>query len=268
MTAAGPLRRSWLFYGVLVALAALAAVIGGYLDWLWWHPTQGIVITLVAIGLILLAGALALFRRPITGAAAMVALALGAGLLIGQTIGPARELPRSSIGSMTLNLTEPIQAVAIGPAECQTVPAGDQLKVAQDVNTRLPLEGEPAERLPLVSASFSSGDMWAPEFGRRTDELVVSIYLNSSYDRTDGAPTELWLRSDSTSDVTASLTGNDGAVAFVGLVVTEGDLQSMIGAAGRVSGTLEWTCGDASASRGLSGTDAVSRPPVEDWGLW
>ena len=249
MTAARLIRRSWLFYGVLIALAALAAVVGGYLDWLWWHPTQGIVITLVAIGLILLAAALALFRRPITGSAAMVALALGAGLLIGQTVGPARELPQPSIGSMTLTLNEPIEAVATGPANCQTVSAGDQLYVSQDVNTRMPIEGEPAERYPLVSAGFSSGDMWAPEFGRRPDELVVEIYLNSSFETADGAPTELWLRSDATTELTPTLTGNDGAVAFSGLVLTEGDLQSMIGAAGEVSGTLEWTCGDASASR-------------------
>lgn len=243
MTAARRPRRSWLFYGVVIALAAVAALVGGYLDWLWWHPTQGIIITLAAIGLILLAGALALFRRPITGSAAMVALALGAGLLIGQTIGPARELPRSSIGSMTLTLVGPIEAVASGPADCSTVTAGDQLQVSQDVNTRLPLAGQPAERHPFVSASFSSGDMWAPDSGRRTDELVVSIYLNSAFETADGPPTEVWLRSDATSELTATLTGNDGAVAFSGLVLTEGDLQSMIGAAGEVSGTLEWTCG-------------------------
>ena len=241
-------RRTWLFLGVLIVLAAVAAVVGGYLDWLWWHPTQGIVITLAAIGLVLLAGVLALFRRPITGAAAMVALALGAGLLIGQTFGPARELPQVSIGTMTLRLTEPIQAEAAGPANCSTVTAGDQLQVSQDVNTRLPLAGVPAERYPLVSASFSSGDMWAPQFGRRSDELVVSIYLNSAVVSADGAPTELWLRSDGTSELTPSLTGNDGAVAFSGLVLTEGDLQAMIGATGEVGGTLEWTCGEASAA--------------------
>jgi hypothetical protein len=86
--------------------------------------------------------------------------------------------------------------------------------------------------------------MWAPEFGRRTDELVVSIYMNSSFETADGGPTELWLRSDAASELTPTLIGNDGAVAFSGLVVTEGDLQSMIGGAGEeVSGTLEWTCG-------------------------
>jgi hypothetical protein len=240
----GRMARTPLFYGLLVALAAVAAVVGGYLDWLWWHPTQGIVITLAAIGLILLAGALALFRRPITGSAAMVALALGAGLLVGQTVGPARGLPQVSIGTMSLTLTEPIPAVATGPADCSSALSGDQLQVqvTQDVNTRLPLEGEPAERHPFVSAGFSSGDMWAPEFGRRADELVVSIYLNSSFEPADGPPTELWLHSDSTSQLTPTLSGNDGAVAFSGLVLTEGDLQSMIGAAGEVTGTLEWTC--------------------------
>ena len=233
--------RSWLFFAGLLGLAVGAAVVGGYLDWLWWHPTQGIVITLAAIGLLVLTGVLAVVRNRITRSAAMVALALGVGLLIGQLVGPARELPQVSSGTMTLTLDGPIQAEATGRADCSTVSTGDQLQVGQDVNTRLPLPDQPSERYPLVSASFKSGDMWAPEFGRRPDELVVTIYLNSAVEVAD-APTELWLRSTPSSTLVAEMSGNDGSVTFSGLELTEGDLQSMLGASGDVAGTLAWIC--------------------------
>ena len=49
------------FIGVLVVVGLAAAAIGAYLDWLWWHPSEAIVITLVAIAAILLAGLLFLF---------------------------------------------------------------------------------------------------------------------------------------------------------------------------------------------------------------
>ena len=43
---------------VLVGIAIVGAVVGAYLDWRMWHPTSGLVVTIGAIGLLLI-GALA-----------------------------------------------------------------------------------------------------------------------------------------------------------------------------------------------------------------
>jgi hypothetical protein len=221
--------------------------------------TQGIVITLAAIGLLLLAGMLALFRRRITTSGSMLALALGAGLLIGQTFGPSREPLEISTGQMMLRLDAPIQAVATGPADCQTVASGAELQVTQDVNARLPLEGVELARYPLVSTSFSSGDRWAPEIGRRTDELSLTIYLSSSFEVVDGGPTEAWLRSDPSSHLVAELNGDDGSVTFSGLV-PDGEPQTILGASGAVSGSVDWTCGTASSATPTASASALPSP--------
>ena len=89
------------------------------------------------IAAILLAGLLFLFRRTLTTRLAFIGLAVGVGLLLGQWIGPSREPLTVSTGTMTLTLSGPIQGVATGPADCPTVPSGEELQVTMDPNTRL-----------------------------------------------------------------------------------------------------------------------------------
>jgi hypothetical protein len=232
-----------LWVAILLVIAGAAAVVGAYLDWLWWHPAKGILVTLVAIGALLLAGVLAALRRRATTPVALGALALGVGLLLGQAVGPSREAPQLQTGSMTLRLDSPVAAEVSGRADCQTVPAGDQLQVTGDVNTRLPLHGMEPQEYPSVMASVSSGDMWAPETGRRDDEISLSLYLNAAF-VTGDAPTELWLRSTPSSQLSPSLDGNSGTISFSDLAVTEGDVEAILGVDGNVSGVLEWSCRD------------------------
>jgi drug/metabolite transporter superfamily protein YnfA len=226
---------------VLLVIAGAAAVVGAYLDWMWWHPTKGILITLVAIGALLLAGVLAALRRRITARIALGAVAVGAGLLLGQAVGPSREPLQGAIGSMTLRLDGPVASEVTSAADCQTEASGDQLQVSGDINGRLPLDGMDPRQYPSVSALFSAGDRWAPDSGRRDDELHVSLYLSGEI-QAAGAPTELRLRSDPSSELDARLDGSSGTVEFSGLVVAEGDVEAILGVDGDVTGVLEWGC--------------------------
>ena len=232
-----------LFIALLVVVGLAAAAIGAYLDWLWWHPTQGIVVTLVAIAAILLAGLLFLFRRLFTTRLAFMGLAMGAGLLLGQWIGPSREELTITPGTMTLALGGPVPGVASGLADCSTVASDEELQVSMDPNTRLEIEGVDPQAYPFVSATFAFGDRWQPDEGSREDGLVVSIYMNAALVLAEGSPTELWLASDPSSAIEHRQTGNDEIVLFSGLTVTSGDVAAILGTDGDVTGTLEWTCG-------------------------
>jgi len=232
-----------LFIALLVVAVLIAAAVGAYLDWLWWHPTQGIVVTLVAIGAILLAGLLFLFRRSLTTRLAFIGFAIGAGLLLGQWLGPSREELTIVSGTMTLTLGGPVQGVASGPADCSTVASGDELQVTMDPNTRLEVEGMDPQAYPFVSSTFAYGDRWQPEDGSREDGLVVSIYMNAALVPADGAPTELWLDSNRSSTIEQRQTGDNAIVLFSGLAVTSGEVAAILGTDGDVTGTLEWNCG-------------------------
>jgi hypothetical protein len=236
------------FIAVLIVVGLVAAAIGAYLDWLWWHPTQGILVTLMAIGAILLAGLLFLFRRSMTTRLAFIGLAIGVGLLLGQLLGPSREPLAIADGTMTMRLDGPVQAEATGRASCQTVASGEELYVSQDINSRLALDGVPAEAYPFVSGSFARGDRWQPDEGSREDGLVVTIYMNAAMVPADGGPTELYLHSDPSSTLQATEDGSNGSVRFSGLVVRSAEVEAILGVDGEVTGTLEWRC-DASAAR-------------------
>lgn len=230
------------FIALLLVLGAVAGVVGGYLDWVWWHPTKGIVVTLAAGALLLLSGGLAIARRPLANRMAGVAAAIGVGLLIGQAVGPTREPIQLSSGTITIRLDSPVPSSATGPADCQTVPSGEHLQVSGDVNTRLSIpEVDPAHS-PTIVTSISFGDMWAPDSGRRDDEVVVSIYANSAIIADEDGPTEVRAHSTSASTLVATRSGNSGTISFSGLEVSEGQVGAVLGPDREVAGSIEWSC--------------------------
>ena len=235
-------RGRGLFLALLLVVGLAAAAIGAYLDWLWWHPTQGIVITLVAIAAILLAGLLFLFRRSLTTRLAFIGLAIGIGLLVGQWLGPSREPLILDSGRMTLHLTGPIQVDATGSATCQMVASGDELQVSMDPNTRLEIEGLEPQEYPFASASFAFGDRWQPDEDRREDGLVLSITMGAAFEPASGPIPELLLHAGPSSTLEAGELSNVGAVQFSELVISQGDVESILGVDGDVTGTLEWSC--------------------------
>jgi hypothetical protein len=217
-------------------------VIGGYLDWVWWHPTRGVVGTLAAGALLLLAGALAAARRPQANRFALGAAAVGVGLLIGQAVGPMREPVELSSGTITIRLDSPVPSSATGPADCQTVPSGEHLQVTADVNTRLSIpEVDPAHS-PTIVTSVSFGDMWAPDAGRRDDEVVVNIFANSALIADEGTPTEVRAHSTPSSTLSVERAGNSGSISFGGLTVGVGRVGAALGVDRELSGSIEWTC--------------------------
>ena len=238
-------RGRGLFIAMLVVVALAAAAIGAYLDWLWWYPTEAIVITLMAIAAILLAGLLFLFRRSMTTRLAFIGLAFGVGLLVGQLIGPSREEITVTTGTMTLHLDGPIQGDASGPANCSTVASGDELQVTMTPPARLEIEGVDPQEHPIVSSTVAYGDRWQPEEGSREDGLVVSITMSAAMVPADAGPTEFFLHSNPSSTIEHRVNGDSESVPFSGLTVTSGDVDAVLGTAGDVVGTIEWTCDSA-----------------------
>lgn len=237
--------RRGIFIAALAVIGLVATAIGAYLDWLWWHPTQGIVVTLVAIGALLLAGLLLLFRRSLTTRIAFVSLAIGLGLLVGQWLGPSREALILGSGSMTLHLEGPLQSDATGPATCQMVASGEELQVSMDPNARLEIEGLEAQEYPFASASFAFGDRWQPDDGKREDGLVLSFTMGAAFEPASGPIPELLLDSAPSSTLEAGELGTVGTVQFSGLVTSQGAVEPILGVDGDVFGTLEWSCGSA-----------------------
>jgi hypothetical protein len=231
-----------IFVAALAVAGLAAAAIGAYLDWLWWHPTQGIVVTLVAIGALLLSGLLLLFRRRPLTRLAFIGIAIGVGLLVGQWLGPSRADLILRSGAMTLHLTGPFQADATGPATCQMVASGGELQVSMDPNTRLEIEGLGPQEYPFASSSFAFGDRWQPDDGAREDGLVLSITIGPAFEPASGPIPELLLHSDSSSRLQLSQPGDVGTVQFSGLAISQGEVEAILGVDGEVTGTLEWSC--------------------------
>ena len=76
---------------ILLAAAVIfgiAAVLGAVLDWFWWPVYNGIVITLAAGAILVVAIVLAVVPR--TRSAALIVAAAGVGLIAGQNLGPSR----------------------------------------------------------------------------------------------------------------------------------------------------------------------------------
>lgn len=85
---------------ILVGIFAPAAVVGAYLDWIWWPVYRGLSLTLAAIAILLAGGLLALIGRMIgrrvVRRVALTLLVVGVGLVASQNrrrngcVGPGR----------------------------------------------------------------------------------------------------------------------------------------------------------------------------------
>ena len=115
---------------VLLIAFGLAAILGAYLDWVWWPVYWGIALTVVALPICLIGAVLAAFGRGLLRRIGLVILVIGVGLLAGQNLGPSRAPLLYADGSMTVVLDGPIVATASGPASCQNVADGTEISVA------------------------------------------------------------------------------------------------------------------------------------------
>ncbi len=81
-------RLRWWWIGGLLVVAAIAAVVGAWLDWELWQPYNAIVITIAAIGLGIIAVVALLIPRPLSRSIGAVVGAIAIGLIVGQVLGP------------------------------------------------------------------------------------------------------------------------------------------------------------------------------------
>jgi hypothetical protein len=242
-------RRRWIPILVLVGIAIVGAVVGAYLDWRMWHPTSGLVVTIGAIGLLLI-GALAWASRwqPIRPVAyGLLAFAIGA--ILGQNLGPSRP-PISLVGgTITLELTEPADAAPItGRADCQLTPSGDNFQVSGDPNLRLQIGEQPLEQRDPIQVAMARGDMWEYGAESRGDGWSLLFIIGDAGPFTDEqVPTELAMATDASSEISGSGDQRAGSVSFSGLVEKDVGLGTGETDPVELSGTLSWTCDGPSA---------------------
>ena len=152
---ASPITDHPVFIVALILAFVLAAIVGAYLDWIWWPVMHGVAIT-VATNLILITGAVvAGSGRGLVRRTGLVILVVGIGVLAGQNLGPSRAELLVGDGTLALTLDSPVPASGSGGASCNTVADGTEISVGGDANMALDLPDE-----PFVSVWFEKGDRW------------------------------------------------------------------------------------------------------------
>ena len=244
-TAPTATRRRWIGL-VLLALAVLAgAAVGAYLDWRMWHPTSGIVVTLGAVG-ILLIGAIAWASRwrPIRPLALGI-LAFGVGVILGQNLGPSRPPISLVQGTVTIELTQPANAAPIaGRASCQLTPDGENFEISGDPNLRIQIGDQPREEQDAIQVALAKGDMW--EYGAaepRDDGWSLLTIVSDSGPFTDAeVPTSAAMASDGSSELRPTGDQEAGSITFSGLVAADVGLGDASASPVELAGTLSWSC--------------------------
>jgi hypothetical protein len=237
-------RIPWPLMVILALLGVVAAAVGAYLDWQWWHPTSGIMITIAAGAVLLLAGVVALGRTPSTRMVSMAIGTVGIGLLLGQNLGPSREAPILGSGTITLQLIEPAGAAEVtGRADCNLTASGDSFAVWGDPNIRLEVGDQELRDRDFVGISITAGDMWEAGAEPRPDGIGLSLLVGGGGPiPEDGAPSEVMMASAASSELEGTIDQRSGSIRFSGLVVhptyeTGAGTEPM-----DLAGTVSWTC--------------------------
>ena len=242
----------WLGFAVLAGIALLGAAIGAYLDWRMWHPMSGIVVTFGALA-ILLVGALAwAARSPRIRPIAFGVLAFGAGVVLGQNLGPSRPPISLVEGRMTIELTNPANAAPIsGRADCQLTPDGRNFEISGDPNLRIKIGDQRMEERDALQVALARGDMWDYGAESRDDGWsLLTIVSDTGPFTDDEVPTNIAMASDATSDLVASGDQRAGSIRFSGLVGTDVGLGDPPASSEALAGTLTWSCEGPDADPG------------------
>lgn len=236
-TAGDRRRATFIVAGAILFVAA--AILGAYLDWLWWPVYSGLMITIAAGLILIVAGLLALAGRGTIRRVALLGLAIGVGLVAGQNLGPSREpLIHQFGGTITMRLESPWVAVASGPADCTNVASATEFQVSGDPNLRLDNPGS-----DFVSIYLNVGDRWAAQGdAMRKDGLHLSIGITPALVPDEGKPTTIAMVASEASSVTSTFANEGGSIRFSGLVAQTGP--DFSGESMDLAGKIEWTCGE------------------------
>ena len=243
--AAPAVRRGRLsvFIAIGVVVLIAAAVIGAYLDWMWWPAYDGIVITIAAAALLLLGGVAwivgRLSGRRVARRVGTIIVAIGVGLVVGQVVGPSREPLLMSDGTMTLRLESPVVASASSPATCTNGASQTEFMVSGDPNMRL----DTPDR-PFISVSFDVGGRWeALDGGPRKDGVRLRISGTDQLVPDTGKQLPVGMQATEGSTLDSTFSNSGGSIRFAGLSPQGGP--DFSGESADFAGTIEWTCGDA-----------------------
>lgn len=235
-------RSSAIRIAALVLIALVGMAVGAYLDWLWWHPTSGILITIAAGGLLVLAALAWSNRLTLVRPAALGVVALAIGLLLGQSLGPSRPPITPVSGRLAIQVTEPANdQPAEGPADCQLTPDGRNFLLSGDPNIRVEIGDQAREEQDAVQISVARGDMW--QYGEpRSDGWSLIVAVSDSGPFTDEAVPGIWyLESAPSSDLFGEGTQAAGSIRFGGLILNTSQSQGTDQPL-EISGTIEWSC--------------------------
>jgi hypothetical protein len=97
---------------------------------------------------------------------------------------------------------------------------------------------------PFLNATVYRGDRWGRGVAEDHDGWTLILIGGSAVEVGDAGSTELWLETVSGSRLSADTGAKNlsGILAFSGLAVTSGDVASVLGTGGDVSGAVEWSC--------------------------
>ena len=228
---------------LLAAIVFLvAAMVGAYLDWIWWPVYSGLTITLAAGAILLLGGIVTLIGhlsgRRIVRRIALVIVSVGIGLVAGQTLGPSREsLMIASDGRLTLRLDSPVVGVATGPAICTNVASATEFQVSGDPNIRLDTPDQ-----PFVSIYVNLGDRWQVlRDVPRKDGVLLNIGITGRLVSDKGKPSTIGMQATEASTLESTFSNEGGSLRFAKLSAQSGP--DFNGQSMDLAGTLEWTCG-------------------------
>jgi hypothetical protein len=238
-------RRRWIVIAAAL-IFVVAAGLGAIGDWYWWPVYSGIVITLAAAAILLVAFVLAVIPR--TRIASLLVAMAGIGLIAGQNLGPSRPVLQPYEGTMTVTLTTPRATSGSLPIWCSMDASGAELSVSGESDVRLDiLPDDPAvpadvDQREFFFVSLTVGDRWQQGATPRPDGVRLSTIIGSV--KADDPETRMSSAPSSTLDLTRSGTG--GTLSFGGLVVeaTDQPARDPID----LAGTLTWDCGDAVAT--------------------
>jgi xanthosine utilization system XapX-like protein len=237
-TAPARRRRPGWRAAILAVIMLVAAAVGAYLDWIWWPVYSGLMITIVAVGLLVVGGIAAIVPVRIVRPTGLAILAVAVGLLLGQNLGPSREpLIQQFGGTITLRLERPVAAVATGPVDCTNVASETEFNVTSDPNLRL----DTPER-PFVSIGLDKGDRWAVRRDvPRNDGVRLFVTVTSPL-VLESKPSTLGMEATQASTLEATFRNDGGSARFAGLAPMTGIDYS--GESMDLAGTIEWTCGE------------------------
>lgn len=230
---------------VLALLFAAGVAAGAYGDWINWHPMDALMVTLGAMGILLVAGVLAALRNRTTRRVAVGLAALGVGVLAGQIVGPSRPDLMGAEGAITVTLESPKSATGSHDVTCMFTEAGTELQVSGDPNLRLDVIDDnpnaPADidQRDFVTVVITVGDRWRDGAISRSDN--VDLWLRVG--RVEADVPETVMVADDASSIDIEWTKSGGALRFANLVPVGINGVDPATEPIDLRGTIEWTCG-------------------------